>query len=103
MAQLSTSEIQQYHASGYLVPNFRLATPKITHLQTVLNELIVNNPGVRPEKLVSAHIERTGGRDNGEGVKGSNEFLKLAQDPEIVEMVSQIIGPDVILWGCHIF
>ena len=30
-------------------------------------------------------------------------FLELARDPEIVELVSDVIGDDVILWGCHVF
>ena len=54
---------------------------------------------MRPEKLVSAHIEG----DNGEGVRGSARFLELARDPEIVDLVSDAIGDDVILWGCHVF
>jgi ectoine hydroxylase-related dioxygenase (phytanoyl-CoA dioxygenase family) len=54
---------------------------------------------VRPEKLVSAHIEG----DNGEGVRGSRAFLELALDPQIVELVSGVLGDDVILWGCHVF
>ena len=54
---------------------------------------------MRPEKLVSAHVEG----DNGEGVRGSAAFLDLARDPEIVELVSGVIGDDVILWGCHVF
>ena len=54
---------------------------------------------MRPEKLVSAHIEG----DNGEGVRGSARFLELARDPEIVDLVSGVIGDDVILWGCHVF
>jgi hypothetical protein len=54
---------------------------------------------VRPEKLVSAHIDG----DNGEGVRGSRAFLDLARDPEIVELVSGVLGDDVILWGCHVF
>ena len=61
--------------------------------------MLAANPGVRPEKLVSAHIE---GR-NDEGVVGSADFLALAQDPDILDMVEQLIGPDIILWGCHIF
>ncbi|MEO7337501.1 MAG: phytanoyl-CoA dioxygenase family protein [Caldimonas sp.] len=48
---------------------------------------------------MSAHIEG----DNGEGVQGSARFLELARDPQIVELVSDIIGNDVILWGCHVF
>jgi ectoine hydroxylase-related dioxygenase (phytanoyl-CoA dioxygenase family) len=103
MAHLTAIEIAQYQRDGYVVPSFTLAPTKIERLQQTLNELIRNNPGVRPEKLVSAHIERGEGKDNGEGVRGSAEFLRLAQDPEIVELVSGIIGEDVILWGCHVF
>jgi len=54
---------------------------------------------VRPEKLVSAHIE---GR-NDEGVTGSQKFLQLAMHPPIIDLVEQLIGPDIILWGCHVF
>ena len=54
---------------------------------------------MRPEKLVSAHVEG----DNGEGVRGSRDFLDLARDREIVDLVSGVIGDDVILWGCHVF
>ncbi|HEX6721769.1 MAG TPA: phytanoyl-CoA dioxygenase family protein, partial [Burkholderiaceae bacterium] len=68
-------------------------------MHDALDRLLRDNPGVRPEKLVSAHIEG----DNGEGVRGSRLFLELAQDPEIVELVSGVIGDDVILWGCHVF
>jgi ectoine hydroxylase-related dioxygenase (phytanoyl-CoA dioxygenase family) len=103
MAHLTAIEIAKYQCDGYVVPSFALPQAKIERLQQTLNELIRNNPSVRPEKLVSAHIERSGGKDNGEGVRGSAEFLRLAQDPEIVELVSDIIGEDVILWGCHVF
>jgi hypothetical protein len=68
-------------------------------MREALDDLIRRNPGVRPEKLVSAHIEG----DNGEGVRGSAAFLDLARDPELVELVSGVIGDDVILWGCHVF
>jgi ectoine hydroxylase-related dioxygenase (phytanoyl-CoA dioxygenase family) len=69
-----------------------------------LETLLRQNPGVRPEKLVSAHIEGKGGEgDNGEGVRGSRAFLDLARDQEIVELVSGVLGEDVILWGCHVF
>jgi Protein involved in biosynthesis of mitomycin antibiotics/polyketide fumonisin len=64
-----------------------------------LDTLLRDNPGVRPEKLVSAHVEG----DNGEGVRGSRAFLDLARDPDIVELVSGVLGDDIILWGCHVF
>jgi ectoine hydroxylase-related dioxygenase (phytanoyl-CoA dioxygenase family) len=98
-ARLGADEIAQYHDQGWVIPRFRLPEAEVDALRDALDALIRDNPGVRPEKLVSAHIEG----DNGEGVRGSAAFLQLARDPRIVELVSGVIGDDVVLWGCHIF
>lgn len=99
MARLQAAEIEQYHREGWVIPAWRLDAPRVAALAQSLEALLQANPGVRPEKLVSAHIEG----DNGEGVRGSRDFLELARDPEIVELVSDAIGQDLILWGCHVF
>lgn len=99
MGHLSKAEIARYERDGYVIPSFRLPKGRVDALRGVLDNLIANNPGIRPEKLVSAHIE---GR-NDEGVTGSKAFLDLARDGQIVDMVAQLIGDDVILWGCHVF
>ena len=72
-------------------------------LREALDRLLRDNPGVRPEKLVSAHLARSGGRANDEGVRGQAEFLALARNEQILDAVEQLIGPDIILWGCHVF
>jgi len=99
MAQLDVDEIEHYRKEGWLIPRFRLPSARVAELVTALDELIRDNPGVRPERLVSAHVEG----DNGEGVRGRRSFLDLACDPEIVELVSGVLGEDIILWGCHVF
>jgi ectoine hydroxylase-related dioxygenase (phytanoyl-CoA dioxygenase family) len=99
MAQLLAGEIEHYRREGWVVPRYRLPAARVAAMVGALDALIAANPGVRPEKLVSAHIEG----DNGEGVRGSRAFLELARDPEIVELVSGVLGDDVILWGCHVF
>ena len=96
---LSKQDIANYHANGYVIPKYRLEPEFVKELQDALNTLIANNPGVRPEKLVSAHIEGL----NDEGVTGSQKFLQLAMHPPIIDLVEQLIGPDIILWGCHVF
>jgi hypothetical protein len=99
MGKLSASEIANYHDQGWVKPQFRLSDARVSFMRDALDDLIRCNPGVRPEKLVSAHIEG----DNGEGVRGSAAFLDLARDREIVDLVSGVIGEDVVLWGCHVF
>ena len=84
MGQLSAIEIASYRDEGWVKPQFRLPAERVRLMRDALDELISRNPGVRPEKLVSAHIEG----DNGEGVRGSAAFLELARDPEIVELAA---------------
>jgi len=103
MALLSDAEVRQYHALGYLVPSFRLSAQLVDSLRDALERLIRDNPGVRPEKLISAHLARSGGRANDEGVRGQAEFLALARNEQILDAVEQLIGPEIILWGCHVF
>jgi len=98
-SMLSSAETAFYKQNGYVVPKFRLPDQMVKSLQIELQNLIQANPGVRPEKLVSAHIEGK----NDDGVVGSRHFLELAMYPPLVEMVSQVIGNDVALWGCQVF
>ncbi len=97
--KLSDAEIARYRQDGYVIPSLRLAPARVASLRTTLDRIIADNPGVRPERLVSAHLEGK----NAEGIRGSADFLDLARDPEIVAAAAQLIGPDVILWGCQIF
>ena len=99
MARLQAREIAHYRSQGFVVPRFTLPAAQVAALRDALDELIRRNPGVRPEKLVSAHVAG----DNGEGVHGVADFLALARDPEIIELVADVIGQDIILWGCHVF
>ena len=103
MPSLSALEISQFQAQGYLIPGFRLPHERVDSLRSTLDQLILDNPGVRPEKLVSAHVVGKNNAANDEGVKGSKAFLELAMEPAILDLVEQLIGPDIILWGCHIF
>ena len=36
-------------------------------------------------------------------MRGSRAFLELAMHPPILDLVEQVLGPDIILWGCHVF
>jgi Phytanoyl-CoA dioxygenase (PhyH) len=103
MAHLTLREQEHYRSEGWVIPEFRLPKNMVDSLVGSLDELIRRNPGVRPEKLVSAHVERKNGQDNGEGVRGVADFLQLAKNPEIVDLVSDVLGNDIILWGAHVF
>ena len=98
MARLSSRERDAYARDGYVVPAWRFPERRIDEMRAALDKLIADNPGVRPEKLVSAHLE-----NGSEGVKGSRAFLEFARDTDLVELIGDAIGEDVILWGCQVF
>ena len=109
MPFLTPDEIAHFHREGYVIPRHCLPPARVAGLRATLDRLIAQNPGVRPEKLVSAHIERKPGQGlngdgrNDEGVQGCQEFLDLAMDPAILDLVEGVLGPDIILWGAHVF
>ena len=65
----------------------------LSKVQNALEILLRDNPGVRPEKLVSAHIEGK----NDEGVRGSQAFVDLAMPPPILVLVEQMNVPKLCL------
>ena len=84
MARLSDSEVRHYAERGYLIPSFRLPKPTVDRMRDSLDRLIADNPDVRPEKLISAHVVGQGQAANPEGVRGSKDFLDLAMEPDIL-------------------
>ena len=99
MVSLTRNEIELYSREGFLIPRYRLEEQRVAELRDALDRVIKANPGVRPEQLVSAHIKTPAS----EGVTGDDVFMDLAREEGLIEIVSQLIGPDVILWGCQIF
>jgi len=98
-ATLSASELATYRRDGLVIPSHRLPAQQLAALRAALDRLIADNPTIRPENLISAHVARGGG----ERVKGSDALLAFAHDAAILDLVSAIIGPDIILWGCQVF
>ena len=96
---LSKNDVDRYRADGYIIPSYKLQPEYLKELQNALNALIRNNPGIRPEKLVNAHLK---GSKEGD-TKGSEKFLELAMHKPILDLVEQVMGPNIILWGCHVF
>ena len=99
MAKLSKSEIEFYQANGYVVPDYKIPGRMLEQLRQALNETIANNPEVRPEQLASIHTAKAGPDDT----KGHSTFLAVALNVELVELVSGILGKNIIMWGAQLF
>ena len=98
---LSKKNIKSYRLNGYVTPSLRLTSENLILLQDNIDIIINENPNIRPEQLVCPHIK--GGSTGELNNKNYKYFLKLAHTKEIIEMISQILGKNIILWGGQIF
>ena len=97
--RLTDDEVATFHRDGLVIPDYRLPADLLATMLTEVDQLIARNPGVRPEALSGAH-NPWGQAAN---LVGSQVFLDLCRHPEILDMVEQLIGPDIVLWGSQLF
>jgi ectoine hydroxylase-related dioxygenase (phytanoyl-CoA dioxygenase family) len=101
MARLSAEEIRTYREEGLVIPKYNLTGDLFAELRDDCERLIRDNSEIRPEKLISAHLEKRPGRT--EGLRGGGRILRYATHWDILDLVEQLIGPDIILWGSALF
>ena len=68
-------------------------------MRAAYDELLAANLDIASDIMLGPHMERPGAQ----GVKGSTAWLGFATRSEILDMVEQLIGEDIILWGTTIF
>lgn len=96
---LSADEVNSYRRDGYVIPALHLGEQQMAVLDDAVAYLLEANPHVPPESLMSVHIV-----DNkAENRRGHQAFLDLALNATLLDLVEQVIGPDIVLWGCHLF
>jgi ectoine hydroxylase-related dioxygenase (phytanoyl-CoA dioxygenase family) len=98
-ALLSPSELQEYRRDGLVRPAFGLDSNTLAEMRALLDETLDATPGQRPESLVCPHIENM----NGLSKTITDRWLALCGRREILDMVEEVIGPDLILWGSQLF
>lgn len=98
-AALSADEIAAYRRNDYVIPGLRISATRLAELEDAADYVRDNDPHVPPELLMSVHIV-----DNeAEGRRGHRTFLDIALDAALLDLVAQVIGPNIVLWGCHLF
>lgn len=95
---LSPEEIERYHRDGLLIPRYRLPESFIAEAAGVIRRLVEANPDRAP--FVLTNVEEEG--DGPTGISGSRRFLELAAYPPLLDMMEQLIGPDLLLWDCAV-
>jgi hypothetical protein len=102
---LRTDEVETYHRDGFVVPNYRLPAKTLERLRTLTVHLVEENEELADRMLSCPHIQRPFVPDGFPHLKTPHEreWLDIATDPDIVDRVEQLIGPDMILWSTVMF
>lgn len=86
---LTPDEQAHYNEKGYVVPDFRLPEETLVSIRRDHNRLLATNPAFR---------------DNCSSLLTHDmAFLNYARNDAILDMVEQLIGPDIALWNMSFF
>ena len=96
---LTKNEIRSYTRNGFVVPKFRLDNSDLEKLQNATLELMQTYPHIPTEGLVSPHIFCAGSNRPDIHCK----FLEICKLTPLLDIVDQLIGRDIIVWGSRIF
>lgn len=96
---LCDAELEAYRRDGLVVSPLRLSAARLAAMRESLEQLMRDNAAIAPESLVCPHIPYGPTHD----AKAAAKWFHYASDPLILDLVEQLIGPDIILWGSQVF
>ena len=96
---LSENEVRRYRADGFLVPSFRLAEDVVDRLHDATERLVTERPELIDHPIIGPHLP--GGGMHGLHTDGT--FLDVATHTPVLDLVEQLVGPDLILWNTLLF
>ena len=96
---LTQAEIASYRENGFVTPNYRLAANQLDLLRELAEDLIERNTHLGDAPLASPHVPGSGTQN----LRSDPRWMNFPTDPDILDMVEQLIGPDIVWWGTTLF
>lgn len=96
---LTTDELACYRRDGFVVPRFGFVGRELAELQALSDKLIRENAAILGHPLPGAHVRR----DASTGMVCDGGLVRFATHPRLLDLIEQLVGPDVILWHSSLF
>ena len=98
-ARLTAAETDAYRRDGQVTPAWRLPPALVERMRRSLERLVAARAEIRPDFIALPHVpwDSPGGRAI------AREFFEYATQPAFLDIVEQLIGPDIILWASTVF
>ena len=98
---LSAKEIAAFADDGLVTPQYRLSDGLYERAKGAVDEMIGALAPADSEFALVAHLPKRPGVAGGS--PGGEKVFGVAIDPEILDLVEAVLGPDIILWGSSLF
>ena len=86
---LSKAQIHQYREDGFVIPDFRMPADMLVSIRERHVRLLQRHPEFRHYCPALLHFDL--------------QFAHYCQAPGLLDMVEQLIGPDLALWNMSLF
>ena len=86
---LTPNQLDEYHANGFVIPDFRFPDAVIAEIRAAHTRFVAKYPQFVEYCPTLLNYDLS--------------FLNYARFPAILDMVAQILGPDIILWNSSLF
>lgn len=86
---LSDSSLAQYRENGWIIPDYRVPQDLLADAQARTTAMMAARPDYKDlyPDIVGADIR----------------FLEIAREPALLDILEQIIGPDIVMWTGALF
>jgi hypothetical protein len=97
--QFDAGQLDTYRRDGLVVSPHRLPDARLAAMRASLDRLLRDNATTAPESLICPHIPNGAHHD----AAAAARWFEYATHPGVLDLVEQVLGPDVILWGSQVF
>ena len=99
--RLTDDEVRTYERDGQVVPRgYRLPDAALARLRAAADRIIEQTTTRDPDLVLVAHLPNRPGIN---GLEGGDDIFRVLIEPTLLDLVEQLIGPDIILWGSSVF
>ncbi len=92
-------DLETYRRDGLVVAPIVVPPPLLERMRGSLDRLLANSADIAPESLICPHIPN----GNRHPATEAEAWFEYATQPFILDLVEQVIGPDIVLWGSQVF
>lgn len=97
-ALLSDEEAERYARFGQVTPAWRFSAAQVAEMCASLARLVAARPDLKPDFIPLPHQPW-----NDSDVPIARDFFRYATHPDLLELVTRVIGPDLVLWASAVF